>query len=42
MTLFGYDQGVFGGVVVTQNYIDTLNLGNRTSLLSVSSGFGRG
>ncbi|KAL9610430.1 MAG: hypothetical protein Q9167_004855 [Letrouitia subvulpina] len=27
MTLFGYDQGVFGGVVVTKDYLDTLNLG---------------
>lgn len=34
MTLFGYDQGVFGGVVVTQDYINQLNLGNNASLLS--------
>ncbi|KAI4119247.1 MAG: hypothetical protein LQ345_000841 [Seirophora villosa] len=35
MTLFGYDQGVFGGVVVTQDYLDTLELNGegRTSLL---------
>ncbi|KAL8950719.1 MAG: hypothetical protein Q9222_003255 [Ikaeria aurantiellina] len=35
MTLFGYDQGVFGGVVVTQDYLDTLNLNGdeHTSLL---------
>ncbi|KAL9581981.1 MAG: hypothetical protein Q9212_003568 [Teloschistes hypoglaucus] len=35
MTLFGYDQGVFGGVVVTQDYLDTLNLDGpeHTSLL---------
>ncbi|KAL1301943.1 hypothetical protein AAFC00_002402 [Neodothiora populina] len=26
MTLFGYDQGVFGGVVVTDDYLETLNL----------------
>lgn len=34
MTLFGYDQGVFGGVVVTQDYINQLNLGSNASLLS--------
>ncbi|KAL6718938.1 hypothetical protein ACLMJK_003173 [Lecanora helva] len=36
MTLFGYDQGVFGGVIVTQDFLDTLNLGgpSHTSLLS--------
>ncbi|KAG9518342.1 general substrate transporter, partial [Aureobasidium melanogenum] len=34
MTLFGYDQGVFGGVVVTQDYINQLNLANNNSLLS--------
>ncbi|KAI4200267.1 MAG: hypothetical protein LQ350_004015 [Teloschistes chrysophthalmus] len=35
MTLFGYDQGVFGGVVVTQDYLDTLDLDGpeHTSLL---------
>ncbi|KAJ9631780.1 hypothetical protein H2203_000180 [Taxawa tesnikishii (nom. ined.)] len=33
MTLFGYDQGVFGGVVVTQDFLDTLKLGNNASLL---------
>lgn len=33
MTLFGYDQGVFGGVVVTGNYLDTLNLRNNSGLL---------
>ncbi|KAL8822821.1 MAG: hypothetical protein Q9191_006449, partial [Dirinaria sp. TL-2023a] len=27
MTLFGYDQGVFGGVIVTQDFLDTLKLG---------------
>ena len=25
-TLFGYDQGVFGGVIVTPDFLDTLNL----------------
>ena len=35
MTLFGYDQGVFGGVIVTQDFLDTLNLSGaeHTSLL---------
>lgn len=35
MTLFGYDQGVFGGVIVTPDFLDTLNLGGpeHTSLL---------
>ncbi|GAM89376.1 hypothetical protein ANO11243_074130 [Dothideomycetidae sp. 11243] len=36
MTLFGYDQGVFGGVVVTKDFLDTLDLNgpSKTSLLS--------
>ncbi|KAL1632557.1 hypothetical protein SLS56_003456 [Neofusicoccum ribis] len=34
MTLFGYDQGVFGGVVVTQDFLDTLNLNGKTTLIS--------
>ncbi|KAF2148808.1 general substrate transporter [Myriangium duriaei CBS 260.36] len=36
MSLFGYDQGVFGGVVVTQDFLDTLNLAGptKTNLLS--------
>jgi sugar porter (SP) family MFS transporter len=34
MTLFGYDQGVFGGVIVTQDFLTTLNLTNNTSLVS--------
>ncbi|GME25918.1 Sugar transporter [Neofusicoccum parvum] len=34
MTLFGYDQGVFGGVVVTQDFLDTLNLDGKTTLIS--------
>ncbi|KIA75576.1 hypothetical protein HK57_00679 [Aspergillus ustus] len=33
MILFGYDQGVFGGVVVTQDFLDTLNLHNDPKLL---------
>ncbi|KAM0795019.1 general substrate transporter [Usnea florida] len=35
MTLFGYDQGVFGGVIVTPDFLNTLNLGGpeHTSLL---------
>jgi len=24
MTLFGYDQGVFGGIIVTQDFLDTM------------------
>ncbi|KAF2090859.1 general substrate transporter [Saccharata proteae CBS 121410] len=34
MTLFGYDQGVFGGVVVTQDFLDTLGLNGKTTLTS--------
>ncbi|KAH6638811.1 general substrate transporter [Boeremia exigua] len=34
MTLFGYDQGVFGGVVVTPDFLDQLNLTNNPSLIS--------
>ena len=30
MTLFGYDQGVFGGVIVTKDFLDTLNLGGKS------------
>lgn len=35
MTLFGYDQGVFGGVIVTPDFLDTLNIAGpeHTSLL---------
>ncbi|KAJ8995566.1 hypothetical protein HRR80_000333 [Exophiala dermatitidis] len=35
MTLFGYDQGVFGGVIVTQDFLNVHNLGgpSKTSLL---------
>lgn len=32
MTLFGYDQGVFGGVIVTADFLDTLGIANNTSL----------
>lgn len=31
MTLFGYDQGVFGGIIVTQDFLDTM--GNPNSNL---------
>ncbi|PVI00209.1 general substrate transporter [Periconia macrospinosa] len=34
MTLFGYDQGVFGGVIVTPDFLDLLNLNNNASLIS--------
>lgn len=34
MTLFGYDQGVFGGVVVTPDFLDTLGLNGKTTLIS--------
>ncbi|KAK7541511.1 general substrate transporter [Phyllosticta citricarpa] len=34
MTLFGYDQGVFGGVVITQDFLDTLNLDGKTTMIS--------
>ncbi|QDS68493.1 hypothetical protein FKW77_010860 [Venturia effusa] len=33
MTLFGYDHSVFGGVVVTGDYLDVMNLRNNSSLL---------
>lgn len=32
MTLFGYDQGVFGGVIVTDDFLETLNIVGDTSL----------
>lgn len=32
MTLFGYDQGVFGGVIVTDDFLNTLDLQGKTSL----------
>ncbi|KAF2787031.1 general substrate transporter [Melanomma pulvis-pyrius CBS 109.77] len=34
MTLFGYDQGVFGGVIVTPDFLDQLNLVGRTTMIS--------
>jgi len=34
MTLFGYDQGVFGGVIVTQNFLDVHGISGNTSLIS--------
>jgi hypothetical protein len=34
MTLFGYDQGVFGGVIVTQDFLNTLDLNGKTSLVA--------
>ncbi|KAF2254942.1 general substrate transporter [Trematosphaeria pertusa] len=34
MTLFGYDQGVFGGVIVTPDFLDQLQLNGKASLLS--------
>ncbi|RAL65904.1 hypothetical protein DID88_005566 [Monilinia fructigena] len=33
MTLFGYDQGVFGGVIVTEDFLNTLNLNGKTALV---------
>ncbi|RDW91866.1 putative sugar transporter-1 [Coleophoma crateriformis] len=33
MTLFGYDQGVFGGVIVTPDFLDTLGLNNNTGMV---------
>jgi MFS family permease len=37
MALFGYDQGVFSGVVITQNYLDVhdLNGPGKTHMLSI-------
>nr|POF02587.1 sugar transporter stl1 [Quercus suber] len=32
MTLFGYDQGVFGGVIVTEDFLTTLGIVGNTSL----------
>ena len=31
--LFGYDQGVFGGVIVTDDFLQTLNLVGKTGLI---------
>lgn len=33
MSLFGFDQGVFGGVIVTGDYLDVMNLRNNSGLL---------
>lgn len=33
MTLFGYDQGVFGGVIVTDDFLNTLGLQGATSTI---------
>ncbi|KAB8216477.1 general substrate transporter [Aspergillus novoparasiticus] len=33
MMLFGYDQGVFGGVIVTKDFLDVLHLHNNASLI---------
>ena len=34
---FGYDQGVFGGVVVTDDFLETLNIVGDTSMISTVS-----
>ena len=34
MTLFGYDQGVFGGVIITNDFLDTLGIRGKTTLIS--------
>ncbi|KAK8046837.1 general substrate transporter [Apiospora saccharicola] len=34
MTLFGYDQGVFGGVIVTPDFLDLLGIANNEKLQS--------
>ncbi|QRD87596.1 sugar and other transporter-domain-containing protein [Aspergillus flavus] len=34
MTLFGYDQVVFGGVIVTDDFLDVLHLDRKTSIIS--------
>lgn len=33
MALFGYDQGVFGGVIVTPDFLNTLKLNNDTNMV---------
>ncbi|KAF2000747.1 hypothetical protein P154DRAFT_619977 [Amniculicola lignicola CBS 123094] len=33
MALFGNDQGVFGGVVVTQNFLGQLNTAGNTTMI---------
>jgi hypothetical protein len=37
MLLFGYDQGVFGGVVVTPQFLRLLNLESRPTILSTTT-----
>ncbi|KAF7597128.1 hypothetical protein BBP40_009466 [Aspergillus hancockii] len=37
MTLFGYDQGVFGGVIVTKDFLNTLELEGKTSLIGTTT-----
>ncbi|KAF2192596.1 general substrate transporter [Zopfia rhizophila CBS 207.26] len=34
MTLFGYDQGVFGGVIITPDFLDSHNLNGKTTTIS--------
>ncbi|KAH7119825.1 general substrate transporter [Dendryphion nanum] len=34
MTLFGYDQGVFGGVIITPDFLDQHKLNGRTTMIS--------
>lgn len=34
MTLFGYDQGVFGGVIITKDFLDVHSLVGKTTLVS--------
>ncbi|KAF2738432.1 general substrate transporter [Polyplosphaeria fusca] len=34
MTLFGYDQGVFGGVIVTPDFLDLLHLNGKATQIS--------
>lgn len=34
MTLFGYDQGVFGGIIVTDSFLDTLGIADNTNMQS--------
>ncbi|RDW57628.1 hypothetical protein BP6252_13710 [Coleophoma cylindrospora] len=37
MALFGYDQGVFSGVVISKDFLTTLHLTNKTSLIGTIS-----
>lgn len=36
MTLFGYDQGVFGGVIVTEDFLNVMGLNGPTHVSTVS------